>query len=221
MFTVLIAGLASFFSPCVVPLATGYITYITGAIVESDLEGKKLFVFVRTLAFVLGFTLIFTLLGFTATSLGVFLNVYRDIIMKIGGIFLVLLGLSMMGVLNFKITGKKVKFPVNVGSIPSSFLVGLAFGIGWTPCVGAILGSVLIYAGSQDEVAKGAFLLFIYSVGMSIPFLISSLFIGKVGLLWKKVGKYTSLINKIMGILIISIGILMFFDLLSKLFPAS
>ncbi len=212
---VFLAGLASFLSPCVVPLASGYITYITGAMVESELEGKRLFAFKRTLLFVSGFTVVFILLGVTASSIGYFLNLYRDILTKVGGILLVVIGLSMLGLFKLRITGKQFKLPVEVESPFSSFVVGMIFGIGWTPCVGAILGSVLIYAGSSDSIFEGGLLLFVYSLGLSIPFLISSIFIDRIGEVWKSAGRYSGIISKIMGILIILIGILMFFNKLS------
>lgn len=214
-FAVFLAGLASFLSPCVVPLASGYITYITGAMVESELEGKRLFALKRTILFVSGFTLVFIILGVTASSLGYFLNLYRDIFTKIGGVLLIIIGLSMLGLFKLRITGKQFKLPVEVESPFSSFLVGMIFGIGWTPCVGAILGSVLIYASSSESLFEGGLLLFFYSLGLSIPFLISSIFIDRIGKVWKSAGKYTNIISKIMGILIIVIGIMMVLDKLS------
>lgn len=213
--TVFLAGLASFLSPCVLPIATGYIAYIAGAIFEDELKNKKLLVLRRTLGFVLGFTVVFVLLGITASSIGTVLNGYRNILLKIGGVFLILLGFSLIGILNIKITGIQKKMPLEVSSITGSFFVGMFFGIGWTPCVGAILGAVLIYAGSQETILKGGILLTIYSLGLSIPFILTSIFINKIDRFWKKLLKFEKVIRLIMGIIIIIMGVLMFLNKLS------
>lgn len=215
--TAFLGGLASFLSPCVLPLASGYIVYITGAMIEEDLEKKKLFAFKRTISFILGFTVVFVLLGVTASEIGGVLNIHRMTLLKVGGVLLIIIGLAIMGVLKFKIRGLNKKMPIDVKSNIGSFIVGMIFAIGWTPCVGAILGAILIFASNQDTAFEGGILLLIYSIGFSIPFLITALFIDRINTFWKKIEKYQGIISKAMGIFIIILGIMMFMDKLSIL----
>lgn len=217
MITAFAAGLASFLSPCVLPLATGYIVYITGAIFEEDLSDRKFFALKRTIGFVLGFTIVFVLMGITASSIGIILNTYRRVLLKIGGAVLIAIGLSLLGLFKLNITGIHKKMPDDVGSFTSSFLVGMIFAIGWTPCVGAILGAILIYAGSQGTALHGGLLLFIYSLGFSLPFIITALFVDRIDGFWRKLMKYQKAVSRIMGIIIIILGFMMLTDRFSIL----
>ncbi|MGF7060814.1 cytochrome c biogenesis CcdA family protein [Brassicibacter mesophilus] len=207
------AGLLSFFSPCVLPLIPAYITYITGTTFEEELDNKKIFALVRTLGFVIGFTIIFMIMGVSASFLGKIFKLYKSEFTKLSGILIVGLGLNMMGILklNFLSKGIKVKMPKITGWF-SSILVGMAFAAGWTPCVGAVLGAILIYAGTTATVSKGVYLLLSYSLGLAIPFILTSLLINKFSRMLTKSEKVIPYIMKISGAVVVILGLLIFFN---------
>ncbi|SDY71204.1 cytochrome c-type biogenesis protein [Proteiniborus ethanoligenes] len=209
----LIAGIVSFFSPCVLPLIPAYITYITDTALEEELEDRKLLALSRTLGFVLGFTIIFMIMGVSASFIGRLFRVYKTQFLKISGILIIGLGLNMIGVLNlnFLSKGGKIKMP-RITSWFSSVLVGMAFAAGWTPCAGAVLGTILILAGSTGTVTTGVLLLLAYSIGLAIPFILTALLISKFGRFLAKSEKVLPYINKIGGIIVIALGLLMFFN---------
>lgn len=206
------AGFLSFLSPCVLPVATGHITYITGAIIEEELEDEKLFALKQTLGFVLGFTAVFMIFGLSFGTLGMFMKSHREMLNKASGLFIMAMGLNMIGVFRFRLKGKNIKRPLEIRSWIQSVAVGGAFGIGWTPCIGPILGAILFYAGRQADAFKGAYLLLSYSVGLSIPFLMTALFIGRLSKLWNSIGKHTLILMKLSGILVFLLGAMIFFD---------
>lgn len=210
--TAFFAGLVSFLSPCVLPIATGHITYITGAIVEEELEGKKLFALKRTLGFIAGFTIVFMIFGLSFGAVGLFMKTHRDILNKASGLFIIAMGLNILGVFKFRLRGKPIKRPYEIKSWLQSVAVGFAFGIGWTPCIGPILGTILFYAGSQANAMRGAYLLLIYSLGLSIPFIVTSLLVDKISLLWNRMSRYTHILMKLSGILVVAMGIMIFFN---------
>jgi len=217
------AGVLSFLSPCVLPLLPGYISFISGESIESLTKGGKhaprLKAFLGAVFFGLGFTLIFVMLGASATSIGQLLNEYKGILAKIAGVVVIILGLHMLGV--FKIQKllnqkkwnyqKKNKGPFYI----EAFLLGVAFVFGWTPCIGPILGGILALASQEATVSQGMLLLLTYSLGLWIPFLISALALGFVIGGIKKAGKTMIIVEKIAGILLIVIGLLMLTDLLT------
>ncbi|RME46330.1 MAG: cytochrome c biogenesis protein CcdA [Chloroflexi bacterium] len=173
----ILAGLFSFLSPCVLPLVPAYIGYLSGATVTAEgvaISGRR-DTFLHALGFVLGFSLIFVLLGVTAWSIGDLLYTYLPWLARIGGIVLIVFGLALMGVfkLPFLYTQKRVEVKVNpsLGYL-SSFIIGIFFGAGWTPCVGPILGGILLLASQASTATHGALLLVAYSLGLGIPFLI-------------------------------------------------
>jgi cytochrome c-type biogenesis protein len=210
--TAFLAGVFSFLSPCILPVASGHITYITGAIIEDELKGRKLFALKQTLGFVLGFTAVFMIFGLSFGTIGMFMRVHKDLLNMISGAFIIFMGLNILGVLKFKLRGKRLKKPDEVTSWLGSVFVGLAFGIGWTPCIGPVLGTILFYAGSQTNAAQGAYLLLIYSIGLSIPFLITALLVDRISVYWKKLSRYTPILMKLSGIIVIAIGLLIFFN---------
>lgn len=208
-----IAGLLSFFSPCVLPLIPAYITYITGTALEEELEDRKLLALTRTLGFVLGFTIIFMIMGISASFLGRMFRVYKTQFSKVSGILIIGLGLNMMGILNlnFLNKGRKVKLP-KITSWFSSVFVGMAFAAGWTPCVGAVLGTILLLAGSTGTVSAGFFLLLFYSLGLAIPFILTALLISKFGRLLSRSEKILPYITKIGGLVVLVLGLLILFN---------
>ncbi len=208
------AGFLSFFSPCLLPMIPAYIMYITGVDMEDDLSKVRMTALMRTLGFVLGFTAIFMIMGSSASFLGRAFIQNKEIFFRISGILIILFGLNMMGVLNLKFLGmeKRVKSPKKVTSWFSSILMGMAFAAGWTPCFGPVLASILVFAGTSATVSKGVLLLFIYSVGMAIPFLLTALFIN-VFIKWlARAEKFLKYMPYISGIILVIFGVLIFFD---------
>lgn len=207
-------GFLSFFSPCILPLIPVYIMYITGISVESEIEEKRIFALKRTLGFVLGFTIIFMIMGTSASLIGKIFVRNKVIFSRISGILILIFGLNMTGILklNFLNMEKRMKSPKKITNWFSSVLMGMAFAAGWTPCFGPVLAAILVYAGNSDTVLKGSYLLLIYSIGMAIPFLLTSLFIGTFSKVLEKGEKWMKYIPIIGGIMMIIFGLLIFFD---------
>lgn len=207
------AGLVSFFTPCILPMVPAYIMYITGSTMEADVNNRRMLALLRTLGFVIGFTIIFMIMGTSASFVGRLFIKNKDIIGKISGIVMVLLGLNLMGV--FKLGGlnkeKRFKLPKNTSWF-SSLLIGMAFAAGWTPCFGPVLGAILVYAGKSSTLGDGVLLLLVYSIGMGIPFILTSLFINEFNSFLLKNEKFFKYIPKISGLLILIFGILVYFD---------
>lgn len=208
------AGFISFFSPCILPMIPAYIMYITGVTVEEDLARKRKLALLRTLAFVLGFTIVFTIMGSTATILGKVFVRNKGIFARISGLIIVFFGLNMMGIINLKLLdfNKRASAPKKITNWFSSLLMGMAFAAGWTPCFGPVLASILIFAGGADTVSKGILLLLIYSIGMAIPFVLTALFINVFDKFLNKSDKLLRYIPKIAGLIMIVFGILVFFN---------
>lgn len=209
------AGLLTFLSPCILPVIPAYISYLTG-ISFDELKGgqakeirKK--TLIHSLLFVLGFSFVFITLGASASYLGKFFIAYRTTISKVGGIFVILFGLYIMGLfkLDFLSKERRIKFKSNKGSKVGSVLLGITFAAAWTPCVGPILGSVLVLAGTSEKMLQGMGLLSIYSLGIAIPFVISGLLINSFLAHFTKFNKYMFVVKFICGFLLIIIGILL------------
>ncbi len=219
-----IAGLLSFLSPCVLPLIPSYITYITG-LSFADLQAEHPSHIVRqkavlhSIAFILGFTLIFVLLGASATFLGSFLSRHAGLIRKIGGILVVLFGVHITGLLpiRFLMGEKRVTIHHKPGGYIGSFLVGLAFAAGWTPCIGPILATILMVAATKEEVYQGIVLLLLYSLGLGIPFLLSSLAMHQFLSVFNRFRKHIRLFEIITGLFLIVVGVLIYSNWLSRL----
>lgn len=207
-------GFLSFFSPCILPLIPVYIMYITGISVESELEQKRIFALKRTLGFVIGFTIIFMIMGTSASLIGKVFVRNKVVFSRISGILILVFGLNMTGILNigFLNMEKRMKAPKKITSWFSSVLMGMAFAAGWTPCFGPVLAAILVYAGSSDTVLKGSLLLLVYSIGIAIPFLLTSLFIGTFSKFLEKGQRWMKYIPMIGGIIMIIFGLLVFFD---------
>lgn len=208
------AGFLSFFSPCILPLIPAYIMYITGINLEDELQKNRLIALTRTIGFVIGFTIIFIIMGTTASFLGKIFIRNKDIFSKVSGILIIIFGLKMIGVidLGFLVIEKKMKAPKKITSWFSSILMGMAFAAGWTPCFGPVLGSILIYAGGSSTVLKGVYLLLVYSIGMAVPFILTALFINTFNKFLKNTERFMIYVPKISGIIMIIFGILIFFN---------
>lgn len=204
------AGLLSFLSPCVLPLIPSYVTFITGLSLD-DVSQARRSALVHGSLFVLGFTLIFLLLGAGATALGQALYDYRAWISRIGGVLIIVFGLYLLGVLNIASFARERRYHVAdkpVGYIGTVF-VGFAFGAGWTPCIGPILGSILLYTSSQADLGKGMWLLLAYSSGLAVPFLLSAVAIERFSAFFQRMKRQMVWISRASGVLLIGIGALM------------
>lgn len=214
------AGLLSFLSPCVLPLAPAYVTYLTGSSIE-DLNDKKSkpFVLYKSVGFVLGFSILFIIMGASVSSLGKLFVSNQMILKRIGGILVILFGLHATGLFKIKYFyyEKKLFAFKKIGGPFGSFLMGMAFAAGWTPCIGPILSSILIYAGSTATLGKGILLLSIYSVGLAVPFILTALAIGSMSKQIRKFSRYFPIVSAVSGIIMIIMGIMIFTDKLTIL----
>lgn len=220
----LIAGLLSFLSPCVLPLIPSYITYITGlSFQELQAEHPAGFVrrktFFHSLSFVLGFTAVFVLLGASATLVGNFLQQHVGVIRKVGGALIFIFGVHVTGLIPLTMLLKVKK--ISVSSKPSgfvgSFLVGLVFAAGWTPCIGPILASILMVAATEERVIHGILLLMFYSLGLAIPFILSSLALHHFLVFFNRFKRFIRIFEIVTGIFLMLVGALIFSNWLSRL----
>lgn len=212
----LLAGAISFLSPCVLPLVPPYLCYMAGATVseltdnsgerEADaLRRKAVF---HSFLFVIGFSVVFISLGASATAIGKLLLQYSDILAKVAGVIIIMMGLQFLGVFKFSFLQREARFQ-NSGKGPiGSFVMGLCFAFGWTPCIGPILAPILGLAGSRETVGEGAFLLGVYSAGLGIPFMLSALFIGPFMDFLNRFKKHLGRVEQIVGVLLVITGIL-------------
>ena len=203
------AGLISFLSPCVLPLIPGYISYISGASLENLTEKKNNLVLIKIIFFTLGFSLVFITLGSTASLLGKFFLNNSNILRIIAGIIIIFFSLQLIGIINFKFMNKDIRFFTDRHSQNLTFplIVGAAFGFGWTPCIGPILGSILTLAAIEENFSKSILLLSFYSLGLAIPFIASGLLIHKFVFFSKNFRKYTSTVTKVGGIILLLTGL--------------
>ena len=203
------AGLISFLSPCVLPLIPGYISYISGTSLENLTEKKNNLVLIKTIFFTLGFSLVFITLGSTASLLGKFFLNNSNILRIMAGIIIIFFSLQLIGIINFKFMNKDIRFFTDRYSQNLTFplIVGAAFGFGWTPCIGPILGSILTLAAIEENFSKSILLLSFYSLGLAIPFIASGLLIHKFVFFSKNFRKYTSTVTKVGGIILLLTGL--------------
>ena len=202
------AGLISFLSPCVLPLIPGYISYISGASLNELLE-KKSINLLPIILFSLGFSIVFIIFGATATYLGsVILNNSNELRI-LAGLIIIIFSLQIMGIINIKVLNyeKRINPEKNMGNF-SSILIGMAFGFGWTPCIGPILGSILALASTEESINKGIMLLFFYSLGLAIPFILSGYLIQKFMVFSKNLKSKMNIISKTGGALLLITGLL-------------
>jgi cytochrome c-type biogenesis protein len=204
------AGIISFISPCVLPLIPGYISFICGTTLNDlDLKSKN-FILQKSLFFSLGFSLVFICLGATASFIGSFLLHNSQILSIISGVVIIFFGIYLLELIQINFLNKNfgnynIKYSNNL-FFP--FMVGIGFGFGWTPCIGPILGSILAYASMENSIYKGVLLLGVYSLGLAIPFVVSSLIIKKFLVISQKSKFYLNKIKKSSGIILLITGIL-------------
>ena len=203
------AGLISFLSPCVLPLIPGYISYISGTSFDKINETKKNLIVVKTIFFTLGFSFVFITLGSTASLIGKFFLVNSNIFRSIAGVIIIFFSLHLIGILNFNFMNKDIRIFTDQYSNNLTFplLVGAAFGFGWTPCIGPILGSILTLAALEEKIGQSILLLSFYSLGLAMPFIISGILIDKFLLFSKGFKKYITIITKVGGTILLLTGV--------------
>jgi len=210
----MLAGLASFLSPCVFSLVPAYVGYLSGrAAGGENTASTRWITFSHGLAFVLGFSVIFILLGVAASAAGRFLYDLRFWLAKVGGIIVIIFGLHMIGVFRIPF----LEYDTRVNAAPdrkwgylSSALMGIFFSAGWSPCVGPVLGAILTLAINGGSISHGASLLTAYSAGLAIPFLIAALGIGWVSTVLRQYGKLMRYVEIVMGVILVAVGVLLF-----------
>jgi len=211
-----VAGLVSFLSPCVLPLVPSYVTFVTGMTLDelttSGRHAARRRAALHALLFVLGFTLVFVALGATATALGATLRRALPLLQQIGGVVIAAFGLSMLGVLRMPslMRDRRMHLASKPAGLAGSVLVGVAFGAGWTPCIGPVLATILLYAGMEATMTRGMLLLVAYSIGLGIPFLVAA-----VGLNWylagaRRVMRWLRPLELGAGALLVAMGVLLF-----------
>jgi len=213
-----VAGHLSFFSPCVLPLIPSYFSFICGCSMEDLTEKHGLSlrakVLTSTTLFVGGFSLVFILLGASASMLGTVLNTYKGLFRIAGGLIIILLGIHLTGLL--RIRGLDIEKRIHLKKKPfqffGAFLIGMAFAAGWSPCIGPLLGAILIIAGNQETVRQGIVLLGVYSFGLAIPFLLLSAFINYVFQFLSRVKTVLKYLNPTAGVVLVAIGLLLVTD---------
>ncbi|MFN2450210.1 MAG: cytochrome c biogenesis CcdA family protein [Candidatus Baltobacteraceae bacterium] len=210
-----LAGLVSFVSPCVLPLVPAYLSFLTGSTVE-ELRGDltldaRLRAMVHAAAFIAGFTLIFVLLGASASVVGSALRENQVLIARVGGVVVIVLGLQMLGVLRLKFLAMDKRFHVQTGrrSLWSSVLVGLAFAAGWSPCIGPILAGILTLAAQEHGVWQGAWLLFVYSMGLAVPFMATAAAVGVLLPVLSRVKRFLPAIEMAAGGFMVLTGVVL------------
>lgn len=218
-----VAGLASFLSPCVLPLVPIYLMQLVGESVYQSTarEGQegyaaRLSTFLHAVVFVLGFTLAFVALGASASTLGSFLRTHQLLLREVGGILLIIIGLHLAGVFKIPLLywQKQISYHPARPSYPASLIMGIVFAIGWTPCVGLILGAILGMAANAATLSQGVFLLLSYSLGLGIPFLLLGLGVDRFSRLLKQLKPHLGKIEIGTGVVMILAGLVIFFNLL-------
>jgi cytochrome c-type biogenesis protein len=216
-----LAGIVSFLSPCVLPLVPGYVSLIsgTGAAAADNKQPVFAKVMLNSLMFVMGFSIVFIMLGAAATTVGQWTAEYRRELTYIAGIVIIIFGLHLTGILKIKYlyADKRMHSVQGSSSAWGSFAVGFAFAFGWTPCIGPILTTILTFAASEGTVAKGVLLLAIYSAGLAVPFLLTSLGIDRFLSFYTRFRRHLHTVEVISGVLLIVIGILVLMRRLTML----
>lgn len=209
-----IEGILTFISPCILPLLPVYVSYLAGTVSGEENKAGRV---INTAAFVMGFTVVFVLMGAAATTVGFFLREHIDMFRKFSGVVMVLFGLFFLGVFRLPILERTIRFEftsVKKGLFPSA-VFGMVFTFGWSPCTGPLLGTALLLAGSSGTVGTGMLALFLYSAGLGVPFMLTSLLFGKIRDTTGWFARHGRVVRLIAGVVLILTGILVFTNLLS------
>mgnify|MGYP006089681101 FL=1 len=208
LFIAFTAGLISFLSPCVLPLIPGYISFISGQSLNELLKNKKINI-LPLILFSLGFSTVFIIFGATASLLGKILLQNSQTLRIVAGLVIIILSLQLLGILNINFLNYEKKiYPKKSNNILFSFVIGMAFGFGWTPCIGPILGSILALASTEETIQKAIILLIFYSLGLAIPFVLSGYLMQRFLMFSKNFKKNINLVSKIGGFILLITGFL-------------
>ncbi|MGB7335671.1 MAG: cytochrome c biogenesis protein CcdA [Salaquimonas sp.] len=218
-FTALVAGAISFLSPCVLPLVPPYLCYMAGVSLDtltgenqaSDVAAAKAAqrrAILHSIIFVLGFSIVFTALGAGASTIGQLMRAHLDTLAIVAGVIIIIMGLHFIGLFKIGFLYREARFNTSKAGYVGSFLMGIAFAFGWTPCIGPVLGVILAMASSGQSVGEGASLLAVYSLGLGIPFLLAAFFVGPFMNFLNRFKKHLGTMEKITGILLVITGIL-------------
>ena len=221
-FYVLLAGLLSFLSPCVLPIVPGYLCFIAGTSLDKALDNQETLrstTLKYSISFVFGFSSIFVLMGASATYLSSLLYEYFDYLRIIGGIIIIIFGIHFTQIIQFSFLNSDTRIQIKnyKPGLVGSFIVGLSFAFGWTPCIGPILGSVLSVAASSETISEGTFLLILYSAGLGIPFILAAYGIGTFLKFLSRIRKHIRTIEIFTGLLLILFGILILTNRIQEL----
>jgi len=210
-------GILTFISPCILPMLPIYFFYMAGVSGEESASRSKLLI--NSIGFVTGFTIIFVMLGATATTLGSFLKINFDIFRNISGFIMIVFGLNFMGILNLNFLNyeKRYDYKFNDLNFLRSIIFGMVFAFGWSPCVGVFLGSALLMAGNSNSVGQGIILLLLYSAGLGVPFILSSILFETIKNTFRQIQRFGRMISIISGLVLIFAGILVITDKLTYL----
>lgn len=208
-----VAGVLMFLAPCTLPIIPGYLIFISGTPLdegEMRISVRRRRILLNALAFVIGFSLVFILLGTFAAALGSLLGAWRDSISRLGGLVIILFGIMMLGVVHMPFVGREwhALLPsfVSLGRWESSLLIGALFALGWSPCIGPILGTVLLFASTSATVVQGAILLSVFSLGLAVPFMLTAFLIDTAAQQFAKWGRALNVLSIIGGVLLIILG---------------
>jgi cytochrome c-type biogenesis protein len=210
LFVAFVAGLLSFLSPCVLPLVPSYIGFLTGMTLP-EMSNRRRASFAHAVLFVAGFSLVFIILGASATALGRALNYYQDWLQRIGGVLIIGFGLVCLGVIKagFMSQDRRVQVEQKPLGYLGSVLVGMAFAAGWTPCIGPVLGGILGLAATSNELSRGMLLLAFYSAGLAVPFLLAAVALETFLEWFQKFRPFLPWVMRVSGVLLVLVGVLM------------
>lgn len=219
--TAFLAGMVSFLSPCVLPLVPGFVGMITGLSAE-QLRSEGIWhwrmILLNALLFVSGFSILFICLGASAGAVGGFVFVHRDWLNRIAGIGIVFFGMVLLGWVPVRFLQQDIRFHREIGQTKfRSFLLGLAFALGWTPCVGPVLGAMLMMAATQESAWQGTKLLAVYSAGFALPFILVALSLSRFLIIFQRLRHHLRWVERFAGAMLLSVGVLLFFDKLANL----
>ena len=220
MFEIIIAfgaGLISFLSPCVLPLIPGYISYISGSSLNELISKKNINLF-PIILFTVGFSIVFIIFGAASTFLGQVLLKNSYELRIVAGLVIIILSLQIIGLINIRFLNYEKRIQTNISAgVLSPILIGMAFAFGWTPCIGPILGSILVLASTEESLSKGILLLFFYSIGLALPFILSGYLIQRFLIFSKNFKKNINKVSKVGGIILLITGILIITNQLQAL----
>ncbi len=225
IWTAILAGALSFLSPCVLPLVPPYLCYMAGVSVDQFKSGEAVSarstrraVLPAALLFTLGFATVFVSLGAGASSIGLLLRQHMDLLSRVGGVIIIIMGLHFLGVFKIGLLAREARFQSGgkPATLSGAYIMGLAFAFGWTPCIGPVLGTILGVAAARDTVSDGAMLLAVYSLGLAIPFWIAAGFSGAFMRFLLRFRRHLGLVEKLMGALLVLAGLAFLFGFISS-----